>query len=193
MMVSNNCNTAPMPLSQPGAPYTGTFKLSQVTPPEETELPDKINLDQSGEHTALLRGFYWGDNGGNAGNAAKDQRVFQYIDQEGAERYQELLSNNLEAGTQHLSLLFNDKEFDSTDEEDKEYIVIPLGHTKTVKKDSPTPQSPEEFANFTVPIILKRYAAAEFDKAKTAGAVSCRIRWESRWIMVWPSCRATIN
>ena len=157
-----------MPLSQPGAPYTGTFKLSQVTPPEETGLPNKINLGQSGEHTALLRDFYRGDNGGNAGNAAKDQRVFQYIDQEGSERHRELLSNNLEAGTQHLSLLLNDKEFDPTEEEDREYIVIPLGQTKTVKKDSFQPRSPEEFANFTVPRILKRYVTAEFDKAQTA-------------------------
>ncbi len=36
MMVSNNCNTAPMPLSQPGAPYTGTFKFSLVTAPADT-------------------------------------------------------------------------------------------------------------------------------------------------------------
>jgi uncharacterized Zn-binding protein involved in type VI secretion len=165
MMVSNNCNTAPMPLSQPGAPIAGTFKLSQVKPPEETELPDKADLGQSGEQAPLLRGLYRGDNGSNT---AKAQRIFQYIDGEGAERYRELLISNLEAGTQHLSLLLNDKEFDSTDEEDKEYIVIPLGQTKTVKKDSPQPQSPKEFANFTVPLILKRYVTAEFDKAQTA-------------------------
>jgi hypothetical protein len=136
-----------------------------VTPQEETELPDKVHLGQSGEQAPLLRGLYRGDNGSNT---AKAQRIFQYIDGEGAERYRELLSNNLEAGTQHLSLLFNDNEFDPTEDEDREYIVIPLGQTKTVKKDSSQPQSPKEFANFTVPLILKRYVTAEFDKAQTA-------------------------
>jgi hypothetical protein len=136
-----------------------------VKPPEETELPDKVHLGQSGEQAPLLRGLYRGDNGSNT---AKAQRIFQYIEQEGSVRYRELLINNLEAGTQHLSLLFNDKEFDPTEDEDKEYIVIPLGQTKTVKKDSPQPQSPKKFANFTVPLILKRYATAEFDKAQTA-------------------------
>ncbi|MGB3222264.1 MAG: PAAR-like domain-containing protein, partial [Desulforhopalus sp.] len=168
MMVSNNCNTAPMPLSQPGAPIVRNFKLSQVTPPEETELPDKVVLGQSGEQAPLLRGLYRGDNGSNTAKTATGRKIFQYIEQEGSGGYRELLINNLDAGTHQLSLLLNDKEFDLTDEEDREYIVIPLGQTETVKKDSSQPRSPEEFTNFTVPIIPKRYTTTEFDKAKTA-------------------------
>ncbi len=136
MMVSNNCNTAPMPLTQPGAPIADTLKLSKVTPQEETELPDKVILGQSGERTTLLRVLYRGN---SDEDAAKDH-IFQYMEQEGSGRYRELLLNNLQSGTRHLSLLLNDKEFDGNEEEDGEYIVIPLGDTKTVKKDSSNPQ-----------------------------------------------------
>jgi uncharacterized Zn-binding protein involved in type VI secretion len=49
MMVSNNCNTAPMPLSQPGAPPAREVKPEAVEELEGTELPHEVPLEASGE------------------------------------------------------------------------------------------------------------------------------------------------
>jgi uncharacterized Zn-binding protein involved in type VI secretion len=49
MMVSNNCNTAPMPLSQPGAPPAREVKPEEVEELEGTELPNEVPLEVSGE------------------------------------------------------------------------------------------------------------------------------------------------
>jgi uncharacterized Zn-binding protein involved in type VI secretion len=49
MMVSNNANTAPMPLSQPGAPPAREVKPEQVEELEATELPNEVPLEVSGD------------------------------------------------------------------------------------------------------------------------------------------------
>ena len=49
MMVSNNCNTAPMPLSQPGAPRAREVKAEEVEELAGTELPHEVPLEASGE------------------------------------------------------------------------------------------------------------------------------------------------
>jgi len=49
MMVSNNANTAPMPLSQPGAPPARELEPEQVEELESTELPNEVPLEASGE------------------------------------------------------------------------------------------------------------------------------------------------
>jgi uncharacterized Zn-binding protein involved in type VI secretion len=48
MMVSNNCNTAPMPLSQPGAPPAREVKPEAVEELVGTELPYEVPLEASG-------------------------------------------------------------------------------------------------------------------------------------------------
>jgi len=48
MMVSNNCNTAPMPLSQPGAKPAKTLDPEQVDELEESDPPNEVPLDASG-------------------------------------------------------------------------------------------------------------------------------------------------
>jgi uncharacterized Zn-binding protein involved in type VI secretion len=53
MMVSNNCNTAPMPLSQPGAPPAREVKPEEVEELEGTELPHEVPLEASGEKLHL--------------------------------------------------------------------------------------------------------------------------------------------
>jgi uncharacterized Zn-binding protein involved in type VI secretion len=49
MMVSNNCNTAPMPLSQPGAPPARKLNPDQVDELAATELPNDVPLEVSGD------------------------------------------------------------------------------------------------------------------------------------------------
>ena len=48
-MVSNNGNTAPMPLSQPGAPRPKTNRLEDVNGLDETDLPNGVPLKISGD------------------------------------------------------------------------------------------------------------------------------------------------
>ena len=47
-MVSNNGNTAPMPLSQPGAPPAKAIDPEKADKPEESALTDEVPLDASG-------------------------------------------------------------------------------------------------------------------------------------------------
>ncbi|ABA90064.1 protein of unknown function DUF4150 [Syntrophotalea carbinolica DSM 2380] len=61
MMVSNNANTAPMPLSQPGAPPAMEVKSEQVEEVEGTELPDRIDIGQTGDEVPLLKGLHRGE------------------------------------------------------------------------------------------------------------------------------------
>jgi hypothetical protein len=61
MMISNNANTAPMPLSQPGAPPARELKPEQVEELEGTELPDRIDIGQTGEEVPLLKGLHRGE------------------------------------------------------------------------------------------------------------------------------------
>lgn len=61
MMVSNNANTAPMPLSQPGAPPARELKPEQVEELEATELPDRLDIGQTGEEAPLLKGLHRGE------------------------------------------------------------------------------------------------------------------------------------
>jgi uncharacterized Zn-binding protein involved in type VI secretion len=53
MMVSNNCNTAPMPLSQPGAPPAREVKAEEVEELEGTELPNEVPFEVSGENLPI--------------------------------------------------------------------------------------------------------------------------------------------
>ncbi len=97
------------------------------------------------------------------------KRLSSYIDGDKPERYRELVVNHVPAGKDHkLSLVLNDHELDPVEYEDREYIVIPLGTTDSVAKDSARPEAPAAFRNFTVPLIIKRYADPDFakDKAK---------------------------
>jgi murein DD-endopeptidase MepM/ murein hydrolase activator NlpD len=48
LMVSNNGNTAPMPLSQPGAPRAKEVKTEKIEELDETELPNEVPLTVSG-------------------------------------------------------------------------------------------------------------------------------------------------
>jgi hypothetical protein len=48
LMVSNNGNTSPMPLSQPGAPRAKEVKTEKVEELDETELPNEVPLNVSG-------------------------------------------------------------------------------------------------------------------------------------------------
>jgi hypothetical protein len=49
MMVSNNRNTAPMPLSQPGAPRARELDPEQVVGLEATFLPNEVPLEAGGD------------------------------------------------------------------------------------------------------------------------------------------------
>jgi uncharacterized Zn-binding protein involved in type VI secretion len=48
-MVSNNCNTAPMPLSQPGAPPAKAIDPDKADELEASELPNDLPLEASGD------------------------------------------------------------------------------------------------------------------------------------------------
>ncbi len=61
LMVSNNCNTSPMPLSQPGAPRPKSLNPAQVNALEETQLPDRLDLGNLGEEAPLLKGLHRGE------------------------------------------------------------------------------------------------------------------------------------
>lgn len=61
MMVSNNANTAPMPLSQPSASPAKELKPEQVEELEATELPNRIDIGQIGDQAPLLKGLHRGE------------------------------------------------------------------------------------------------------------------------------------
>ncbi len=93
-------------------------------------------------------------------------RLATYIDGDNPQRYREMIIGDLSAGMKRLTLVFNDNEIDSEDIEDHEYIVLPLGKSKTVPKDKPKPESPAEYNNFLVPLVVKRHGSSDFDLAK---------------------------
>ncbi len=98
-------------------------------------------------------------------------RLSQYVQDtetpEEAQRYRELVIQNLNPGTQRLSLVLMDTRFADASADEKDYLLIPLGAgIPTVAGDSPRPQSPEAFANYVIPIIPKRYATARPDQAQ---------------------------
>jgi hypothetical protein len=55
MMVSNNCNTAPMPLSQPGATPAKALDPEQVDELEESDLPNDAPLKVNGGRLNMQR------------------------------------------------------------------------------------------------------------------------------------------
>ncbi len=79
LMVSNNCNTAPMPLAQPGASRPKRTELTEVAELEETELTDMVPLDASGNNLHIQNElnnisepgdfFHADDMSGSGGNA----------------------------------------------------------------------------------------------------------------------------
>lgn len=56
MMVSNNGNTAPMPLMQPGAAPTSGLALGDFDETEQTRRPNRVDYGQFGTQTTLLKG-----------------------------------------------------------------------------------------------------------------------------------------
>ncbi len=56
LMVSNNRNTAPMPLVQPNGPLPKSLDISDTEGLEESEQPDRIDIGHSGESNPLLKG-----------------------------------------------------------------------------------------------------------------------------------------
>ncbi len=61
MMVSNNRNTAPMPLVQAGAGEPPEVDPAGAPQQEATGLPDRIDLGQAGGQTPLLKGRHIGE------------------------------------------------------------------------------------------------------------------------------------
>ncbi len=53
MMVSNNCNTPPMPLAQPGAKKPEANDIAEVEGLEESELPYAVPIKVSGSQVSL--------------------------------------------------------------------------------------------------------------------------------------------
>lgn len=97
------------------------------------------------------------------------RRLARYIDGEGneAQRYRELVIDNLDAHTQRLTLVLRDLAFNHYSPEEREYIVLPLAASvPTVPADAPRPNCIEEFPNFVIPIIPKRYATPVPDPSK---------------------------
>ncbi|MDO3376531.1 toxin VasX [Geoalkalibacter halelectricus] len=97
------------------------------------------------------------------------RRLARYIDGEGsdAQRYRELVIDNLDAATQRLTLVMRDLAFRNYSPEEREFIVLPLAASvPTVPADAPRPSCIEEYPNFVVPIIPKRYATPEPDQAR---------------------------
>ncbi|MDO3379333.1 toxin VasX [Geoalkalibacter halelectricus] len=97
------------------------------------------------------------------------RRLARYIDGEGkdAQRYRELVIDNLDAATQRLTLVMRDLAFNNYSPEEREFIVLPLAASvPTVPADAPRPSCIEEYPNFVIPIIPKRYAKPEPDQAQ---------------------------
>ncbi|KIH76538.1 hypothetical protein SAMN05660860_01657 [Geoalkalibacter ferrihydriticus] len=97
------------------------------------------------------------------------RRLARYIDGEGdaAQRYRELVIDDLNPGTQKLSLVMRDLAFSNYSPEDREFIVLPLASAApTVPTDAPRPSCIEEYPNFVIPIIPKRYATPEPDQTR---------------------------
>jgi len=63
MMVSNNGNTAPMPLMQPGAAPTSGLALGDLEENEQTRRPDRVDYGQFGVQTPLIKGEPEGEQG----------------------------------------------------------------------------------------------------------------------------------
>ncbi len=97
------------------------------------------------------------------------RRLARYIDGEGdeAQRYRELVIDTLDEATQRLTLVMRDLAFNNSSPEEREYIVLPLAASvPTVPADAPRPSCIEEYPNFVIPILPKRYATPEPDPAQ---------------------------
>ncbi len=58
LMVSNNRNTAPMPLVQPGAGAPPTLTLEGAEEKDEKEFPERFDLGHLGQDTSMLKGIF---------------------------------------------------------------------------------------------------------------------------------------
>jgi hypothetical protein len=97
------------------------------------------------------------------------RRLARYIDGEGdeAQRYRELVIDTLDEATQRLTLVMRDLAFNTSSPEEREYIVLPLAASvPTVSADAPRLSCIEEYPNFVIPILPKRYATLEPDPAQ---------------------------
>jgi hypothetical protein len=166
MMVSNNCNTSPMPLTQPGEVPGWALEAMQAEALDAVEQPDRIDIGHIGEDTPLLKGRFQQSDPEESEDSTVYRRLSGYVEGENPQRYRELVINNVESGKLHrLSLVLRDHETNWKTGK-AEYIVLPLGKTESVPKEDPTPEKPDEYANFTVPLVLKRYITSDADKSE---------------------------
>ncbi len=61
LMVSNNRNTAPMPLSQPGAARPKSTQIEQVEGVATQQQPDRVDVGHTGHLNPLLKGLSRGE------------------------------------------------------------------------------------------------------------------------------------
>ncbi|WP_429884328.1 PAAR-like domain-containing protein [Geoalkalibacter halelectricus] len=165
MMVSNNGNTAPMPLMQPGAVAPPGLDLGDLDEIRGSERERRVDCGRFGGQAPLLKG----ETGGESGPGREHRRLARYIDGEGhaAQRYRELVIDNLDRDTQRLTLVMRDLAFRNYSPEEREFIVLPLAASvPTVPADAPRPSCIEDYPNFVIPIIPKRYAKPEPDQAQ---------------------------
>lgn len=97
------------------------------------------------------------------------RHLARYLDGEGheAQRYRELVIDDLNPGTQKLSLVMGDLAFSNSSSEEREFIVLPLAAAApTVSATAPRPSCIEEYPNFVIPILPKRYVTPEPDHAQ---------------------------
>lgn len=165
MMVSNNCNTSPMPLTQPGAAMARGLKARLAEELEAVEQPDRIDIGYVGKKTPLLKGRYRQHIA--TGDTTKRRQARYFMGEQTGQNYRELEIRHLETGNKNfLSLVFSDSQTDYDEEKDQDCVVIPLGISNSVSMETVKPAKPSEYANFTVPLILKCYTSKDLDKAK---------------------------
>lgn len=150
LMVSNNRNTAPMPLMQPGGPPPASLQTTAVQSRSSNPPPFKIALEVAGGRSHNMKGVLVA----NSGQIARDIPVGSTARAGGHRR--ELIIEDLPEGSYDLLLRFADERHD--------FCRIPLG------RQIPTYQKDKESAGWDtilVPVIPRSYLGQQPDRLET--------------------------
>lgn len=150
LMVSNNRNTAPMPLMQPGGPPPASLQTTAVQSRSSNPPPFKIALEVAGARSQNMKGVLVV----TSGQIARDIPVGSTARAGGHRR--ELIIEDLPEGSYDLVLRFADERHD--------FCRIPLGRQlQTCPKDKES----AGWDTILVPVIPRCYLGEQPDRLET--------------------------
>ena len=167
LMVSNNKNTAPMPLMQPGGPPPAALKKAEAQNRAATDSPFKIAVEIAGATPQNMKGSLVA----KRGSFFRDVPLGSTARTDGHRR--ELVLENLPDGSYDLILNFFDNIHGA--------CQIPLGQgVSTCGKEKES----AEWDTVLVPVLPRVFITAESDRVETAYP-RCDMESKTGWLYVY--------